>query len=357
MSRFALFACLVLFASDALASEHLRFGGDNAKQPQLAAGPDGTIHCVFGAGQNIYCATSRDAASSFAEPVLVAKHDGLMLGMRRGPRVAVAHDAVVVSAISSDDGNLVARHSKDGGHTWSEPARINTVARSCREGLHDMTSAPDGTLAAVWLDLRNDKTELWASFSNDHGATWSENRRIYRSPGGNICECCHPTLVAAEGGWLALWRNSLEGSRDMYALPLALDGSPTEPAMRLGGAHWKLAACPMDGGDVATNEKGGAWAVWRREKTCYATNMKASEKRERRLGNGEQPVVAVTREGPAFAWITKRRGDLLVLGPDEAQPTRIATPATDPSMIATAGGQIVLAWEGEGGVIVASPAR
>ena len=43
------------------------------------------------------------------------------------------------------------------------------------------------------------------------------NQKIYESPDGHICECCHPTAyIGPQGELYAMWRNWVSGSRDMY---------------------------------------------------------------------------------------------------------------------------------------------
>jgi hypothetical protein len=66
-----------------------------------------------------------------------------------------------VTVIGSE---LLSFHSTDGGRTWSGAHTINEVAGSAREGLHDLTAAPGGRVFVTWLDLRNGKMELAATY-------------------------------------------------------------------------------------------------------------------------------------------------------------------------------------------------
>lgn len=52
----------------------------------------GTVHVVYGKGDQIFYLQSTDGGTSFSKPISVSKVDGLMLGMRRGPRIAVSGD-------------------------------------------------------------------------------------------------------------------------------------------------------------------------------------------------------------------------------------------------------------------------
>jgi hypothetical protein len=196
-----------------------------------------------------------------------------------------------------------------------------------------MTATDDGVLWCVWLDLRAKKTELYASKSLDGGLTWERNRLVYRSPGGSICECCHPSVVARGDTVQILFRNSLGGNRDMYLVTSDDAGKTFGEAVRLGDMHWVLNACPMDGGMLAVDEGGSVATVWRREGMLYWTAGPAAE--ERVLGKGEQAWVASDPSGSYAVWTTAREGDLIFarLGSD---PQRVATASRDPIIVATA---------------------
>jgi hypothetical protein len=341
MEAFALAAVCFSVASAAIGAEPSTAIAEG-RQPRLAS--DGAhVYCVFGKGEEIFCARSADGGTSFSQPVKVATLPSLMLGKRRGPRVVAANDCVIISAISSETGDLVAWRSTDRGETWSNSARVNDADRACREGLFDLAANSDGSVAAIWLDLRNKGTQLWGAASHDGGAAWEANRLVYRSPDGGICPCCHPTVVASGNAWSVLWRNSVAGKRDIY-VATSRDGLHSfGDAQRLGDAEWTLDICPMDGGDLAFGQNGG-WATWRRETTVYATDLK-SPSREIQLGPGEQPVVAVSATGPAFAWISARPGDLMLRTPDAKQAKPIAKQASDPDLISLPDGRVLCTYE------------
>lgn len=126
------------------------------------------------------------------------------------------------------------------------------------------------------------------------GLTWSANRLVYQSPSGSVCECCHPTAVVdAEGVIGVLFRNSLEGNRDMYLVRSYDSGATFGAAQKLGATSWKLNACPMDGGSLILGPKNTSLSVWRREGNLYLSN--GSD--ESLLGPGRQPVVTQTSKG------------------------------------------------------------
>jgi hypothetical protein len=79
-----------------------------ARQPRVAVDAQGRIYVTFGVGNASRCARSDDGGRPF-EVAKVGTVDALSLGMRRGPRVAVAGETLVVSAIGGRE-----RKGKDG---------------------------------------------------------------------------------------------------------------------------------------------------------------------------------------------------------------------------------------------------
>ncbi|MBV9507817.1 MAG: exo-alpha-sialidase [Acidobacteriia bacterium] len=201
------------------------------REPQIAA--SGKLTAIaFGSGSSVFVATSTNNGETFGSPVRVAEAPVLPLSRHRGPRIAISGSILVVTAVIGDmeakgehshglpsDGDLVAWRSSDQGHTWSKPVRINDVPAAPREGLHTLAVDNQGHLFAAWLDQRDRGTQLFGAWSSASGATWSRNVKIYESPGGTICECCHPTAIFTEDGHVeVMWRNVLEGSRDFYLI-------------------------------------------------------------------------------------------------------------------------------------------
>lgn len=359
-------AAILVYASGGfvqVASARTEFA--RAAQPQLAAAPDGRVWVVYGhlleapatppeaqkhkghapsvRSGDVFVARSSDGGTTFATPVKVAHVPKLMLGLRRGPRIAVNGPNLTVTVNAHE---LLAFTSSDGGSTWSGPVIVNRVPTSAREGLHDLAAGPDGRLFVTWLDLRNGKMELWGAWSNDGGRTWGANERVYRSPDKSICECCHPSaLFDADGHLAVMWRNSIEGARDMWIAVRARGAAEFGPATKLGEGSWKLNACPMDGGRIVVLGGGAFGAVWTRNGEVYFSRREGAETR---LGQGKQPVAVLARNGrPLVVW---QQGTGLVSAVGNpgatATPTSRAADARFPSLLTVPGDRgILLAYE------------
>ena len=311
-----------------------------AVQPQIAIAPSGRIHVVFGKDTAIYHTASADGGS-FSAPVKVGELDKLALRMRRGPRISATDKLIVITAISHAEGYLHSWTSSDGGATWKEGAKLNDADKSAREGLHAMSGDGKGFVCATWLDLRSGGAEMWGASSQDGGTTWGANALIYKSPDGHICECCHPSVAVDAAGRVAvMWRNWLGGSRDLYLATSSDRGKTFGAAQKLGTGTWKLNGCPMDGGSIAINATGQPLAVWRREKTVFASDTPAVE---RRLSDAAiQPVVVVGKGGASFVW--EQNGGLMLQRGITA-PARFAEKAQAASLSPMPGRGVVAVWE------------
>ena len=323
-------------------------------QPQLAATADGRVWLAFGRGQEIFVARSDDQGATFAAPVRVAALPSLMLGRRRGPRIAAHGDRVTITVMA---GELLAFHSKDAGKTWAGPAVVNDVPRSAREGLHGFAVAPDGRLFATWLDLRDvagARTQLFGAESADGGATWSANRRVYRAPAGQtVCECCHPSAIFNPAGDpTVMWRNGVDGARDMWSATRAAGATEFGPAAKFGTGTWLLKACPMDGGAVF-HDRNHLASVWQRDGSVYFCLEDGAEKL---LGKGTQPVALATAQRTVAVW--QQGADLVVAslrGTAAIAPQSLARGARFPAIVAIPGmDRVLVAYERGADTIVAS---
>lgn len=271
----------------------------------------------------------------------VAHLPKIMLGMRRGPRIAAHGDRLTVTVIADE---LIAFTSNDGGKTWGQPVTINEVSTSAREGLHDLAGAPDGQAFVTWLDLRNGKMELWAASSKDGGRTWGKNQQVYKSPDKSVCECCHPSALYDEEGNLAvMWRNSIEGSRDMWMTTRAKGATAFSTARKIGEGTWKLNACPMDGGKILALGGGHFGAVWMRNGEVFISR---GDSPEINLGQGKQPVAVHTGNAPPMVFWQKGADLVALHSLHGAEPVKQASDARFPSIVALPGGKgVLLAYE------------
>ena len=326
-----------------------------AREPQIAASASITA-VAFGAGKAIYFSSSRDGGRTFTAPVKVAEAGIVPLTRHRGPRIALSGNAIVITAVVGSkpeegghahglpsDGDLRVWRSEDGGKTWSAGNPVNDVPASATEGLHALASDGKGTLFAVWLDKRGAKgTKLYSARSTDGGITWSRNVAVYQSPGGSICECCHPSAaIDAAGQLLVMWRNSVDGSRDLY-LTTSRDGASFSTPRKLGNGTWKLNACPMDGGGLAASSNRIVTA-WRRDSDVFLAEPGQAE---RQIGTGKDVALALDGGRTYVAWVEGSQVDVWTDGKVEV----LSKSGAFPALSQLPGGGVLAAWEEDGAI-------
>jgi hypothetical protein len=329
---------------------------DSGKDPQAAIDDAGLIYVVYGNGDAIRCAVSTDATGSkFQKPVTIHDRGVLSIGMRRGPRIAISRRSIVVTAVVGDhgngrDGDLLAWRSTDRGTTWSKPTPINRVQGSAREGLHATASGPEGLVYAAWLDDRNGRKEVFGAGSHDGGITWEPDKLVYRSPEKSVCECCHPSVAfGPDRSVYVMWRNNIQGARDLYFSRSTDLGARFAPALKLGDRSWILNGCPMDGGAIAVDRAGNVATVWLRAGTVVSASPTRDELT---IGDGVQPWLAFDQTEPVIVWLDRRPGRLSIRrGLTSAAETIVESGAIDPVVAANpARSGSVVVWEQAGAI-------
>lgn len=268
----------------------------NGQIPNIAKDKSGIIHVVYGLGDSIMYTSSSDNGQSFSSPSLVAVLPKLFSFAMRGPQVAVNNTGVVVTACNTE-GNIFS-YCKDNG-TWKPGARINDADTIAKEGL--MALAADGQNAfAIWLDLRgNKRNKIYGAESDDGGKSWSKNIMVYTSPDTGVCPCCKPSVAMKGKNVYVMFRNWLNGNRDLYLIESNNNGNSFLTAQKLGTGSWKLNACPMDGGALAVNKKGKVETIWKREGDIFTAHPGDPEVK---IGEGRSCTISTVNNKNVYAW-------------------------------------------------------
>ncbi len=198
----------------------------------------------------------------------------LLLGMRSEPRISAHGDHGTVTAIAAD---LVAFHSTEGGHSGSEPVKVNDVPTSECEGLHDLASGPDGRTFLTWLDLPTGRRKCSG-----------RNRPMPAAVGEKASQSIsHPTNPTASAAirLRSSMRRAILRSRgvipsqvrcDMWMRTRASSAKVFTPAVKLGEGIWRLNACPRTAD--------GLWRSATENWQCLATRRRIVFRSARRCG-------------------------------------------------------------------------
>jgi len=140
----------------------------------------------------IMLALSDDAGETFGDPIQAGVVKELHFSPRSStfrywgaafPQIAVGPaDEIYVAAAAmpadrpTDDGDIFLFRTMDRGETWEETVRLNQDDTSRLQFFPSIDVSPDGTLHAMWGDMRDDPDEaryhIYYTRSGDQGATF-----------------------------------------------------------------------------------------------------------------------------------------------------------------------------------------
>ena len=266
------------------------------QMPDISRDSRNNLHLVYGSGDSILYTMSANEGRSFLSPRLIAVVPGLAASHMRGPQIASTNNGVNV--IACNNAGDIFSFSREESGNWLPAGKVNDLDTVAKEQLMDLSADGEHYFAA-WLDLRNKHNEIYGASSADAGKTWSRNQLIYASPDTTVCECCKPSVAVRGNNVYVMFRNWLNGNRDLYLIESSNNGASFNNAMKLGNNNWPLNGCPMDGGGLVVNDKGTPETVWRREKTIYTCEPGGAETA---IGKGRSCTLESVDGKNVYAW-------------------------------------------------------
>jgi hypothetical protein len=255
------------------------------------------VHLVYGRNDSILYTISTDQGKKFSKEKLVAVLPGLAASHTRGPQLAVTFAGTLITACNNA-GDIFS-YALDRKGNVVKQSRVNDVDTVAKENL--MALSADGNNAlAVWLDLRNGRNQIYGAASSDGGITWSKNIRVYASPDSTVCECCKPSVVVKKQDVYVMFRNWLNGNRDLYVAKSVDNGKSFNNAEKIGIGSWKMKACPMDGGGIALGDSSDVHTVFNRDGVIYSC---AEGAMENRIGEGRSCTMDEYMGREVYAWV------------------------------------------------------
>jgi hypothetical protein len=268
------------------------------KQPQVAIDTHGTLRIVFGLNDEILCVSSTDHGITFSSPVTFGQVKGMHLGMSRGPQIASSDHYSIVTAMDKE-GNIHTFRLNHGTNQWSKIGNVNDSPSSAPEGLMSIAADDQDNFYAVWLDTRQDsKNKIYVASIKSGSVQWSKNVMAYQSPEGTVCECCKPNVAVKDSKVYVMFRNWLNGSRDMYLMQSDRESLSFASPQKVGMGTWKLNGCPMDGGGIFIDNQHGVHTTWQRKGKIFYCQP---DKKEIQIGEGRAGSIS-GKENPVIAW-------------------------------------------------------
>ncbi len=183
--------------------------------------------------QNIYINTSDDGGRHWSEEdtQLDADPEGDHISIT--PQVVADGDNAYVVWADGVNGayDIYVQATTNGGKRWlDEPVRVDTNADGAAYSANPQIGTDgDGTVVVVWEDRRDGASDIYANFSTNKGATWSEDDiRIDGGDDKGASDSFAPQLAMGEGAVYAVWHDNRHGENQA----VMINGS-TE-----GGADW-----------------------------------------------------------------------------------------------------------------------
>lgn len=280
------------------------------QMPSVTKDHQGNIHLIYGIGDSLLYRYSSDKGQTFSQPELIAIIEGLFAFATRGPQIVATRDGLSVVA-PTEAGNIWS-FVKTGADKWVKTARVTDIDSVNLEGFVSLASDGSSRLFATWLDLRNNRrNKLYGARSEDCGRSWSSNIKVYVSPDTTICECCKTSVAMNGNNVYVMFRNWLDGNRDLHIISSSDAGRSFGKANKLGNGSWALNGCPMDGGNIVIGKNGILETVWRREAKIYSCQP---GKPEVEIGEGKGATLESINGQNAYAWTTN--GEVICVLPD-----------------------------------------
>jgi hypothetical protein len=315
---------------------------DKGDMPAIASDKNKAAHLVYGFGERLMYTASNDKGKSFSSPELVDVVPALVASATRGPQIAATKDGVVIVAV--DEAGDVFSYIKDKSGKWIKTGRVNDADTTDKEGFVGLSSDNENNLFAIWTDLRGDhQNKIFGARSNDGGRTWMKNILVYASPSGTICDCCKPSVVMKANNVFVMFRNWLNGNRDLYLIKSTDAGESFGQAQKLGKGNWALNACPMDGGGLAVSETGDIQTVWRRASKIYTCEPGTDEKQ---IGEGKSCTIESVNGKNIYAWT--EGDDVTCLLPDGS--TKVLGKGSLPILKSVSNSEVICVWQNEGDI-------
>lgn len=322
-------------------------------QPEIAIDGDGIIRIVYGVKygkeRNLYYVSSNDGGKSYSKPFIVGNFSQMGLGMGRGPQLTTTKDYTVVT-VGDHHGNLFAISLSNKTSQWSAPVKVNDADTTAKEALSGLRAGKDNIVYTAWLDTRLGNNNLYGALSTDGGLSWGRNQLIYKGEQSGICDCCKPSVyINPKGDIFVMFRNKLDGARNMYVISSNDKGEHFGKAEKQGTADYMINACPMDGGDLAVNSNGEVSTVWRRQMEVY---LAQPGKPEMKLGSGRTPVILQTAKGNAIAW--QQDDSIQFRSPDDLKTSTLGKGQYPKLALAKDKKTAICTYERDGQIVVTS---
>jgi len=212
------------------------------------------------------------SAGGFTSAVRVGNSGDGAVRNENPPKIAVGpnNDVYVVWVNERErwKGNIRFARSVNGGKTFERAIDLNSdiLQPPVSRAFESIAVDAGGRIYVAWIDERNRAVndrgvEIWMSTSEDHGKTFSHDRRIV----SGVCECCRTALAIDSSGKVFVSYRSVPSTGPMYrdiAIARSDDSGKTFKSAIVSRDGWELNACPIAGATMTIDSADGIHVVW-----------------------------------------------------------------------------------------------
>lgn len=247
---------------------------DGAAQPDLVAGPDGTLLLSWieprKGGHTLRLA--RHGTGGWSVPREISEGDDWFVNWADTPHLAATADGALwahwlrKSAAATYAYDVVLSRSHDGGDSWSAPIAVNLDGTPTEHGFVAMWPAGPSALGIAWLDGR--ATAGGEGGHGGHGGGMMTLRTARFDAAlarhgetrldASACDCCQTSAAATTDGHVVAYRDRTRDEIRDIAVVRHAGGKWQEPRI-VHADGWKMPACPVNGPSLAA--RGGTVVV------------------------------------------------------------------------------------------------
>jgi hypothetical protein len=352
-------------------------------QPNLTVSADGKIYLSWierlGEGRVSLKFAVREG-EGWSAPQVIAAGSNWFVNWADFPSMVVLPDGtlaahwLVKSSPETFDYDVTISRSFDGGKSWEKPFTPHRDGVRAEHGFVSLFAAPDGNLAAIWLDGR----EMKAGKGHDHGHGNMTLRYVKIRRDGTltdeavidprVCECCQTAVAMTADGPVVVYRDRSTDLNEIRDISISrLRNGRWSAPRSVAVDQWELTGCPVNGPAIAARGRRVATAWYTGAAKTPRVNLAFSTDGGEKFGapvriDDGQPIgrvdVQLLDDGSALVcWLEKVPGGgalrLRRITPDGHKdeaitiaPSGTARSNGFPQMVRV-GDQLVFAWTGD----------
>ena len=196
---------------------------------------------------------SKWGGESFYPPVMISRPTKPVFATSwAGPDIAAHGDTVYVvyKEMPEETGHIYIKHSFDGGVHFSAAVQVDTAAGDYISRFPTVSADENGNPFVTFMKVTNnyEAPMYYVARSDDMGETFFRDTLAVPST-TRVCECSPASLVASGKAGILLYRNNIDGLRNIWA-SISNNGSSTfNVNLQMDSTLFYPMTCPASGPD------------------------------------------------------------------------------------------------------------